>query len=141
MVNLIPKIAKMLGVELGEDFKIKDNHDNSLSNETYKFSKDALLYKYQDTDADAYCLASSFTLYSLLTGDVEVSKLPWKPKEGDYYYYFDLLCDKWIVRTCMWLGLPYEYALLDKGWVYKTCEEAEAALPKVATEIGVNYEI
>lgn len=36
---------------------------------------------------------------------------------------------------------PNEYALLDKGWVYRTKEEAEAALPKVATEIGVKYEL
>lgn len=86
--NLIPEICKLLGVELGEEFKLKDNHDNSLSNETYKFSKDALLYKYQDTDADAYCLASSITLCSLLTGDVEVSKLPWKPKKNEAYYTF-----------------------------------------------------
>ena len=36
---------------------------------------------------------------------------------------------------------PNEYALLDKGWVYRTCKEAQAALPKVAAEMGVEYEL
>ena len=34
-----------------------------------------------------------------------------------------------------------EYALLDKGWVYRSKEEAEAALPAVAKEMGVEYEL
>lgn len=44
-------------------------------------------------------------------------------------------------RKQWWDSLPHEYALLDKGWVYRTRAEAEAALPKVATEIGVKYEL
>lgn len=32
-------------------------------------------------------------------------------------------------------------SLLDKGWVFRTREEAEDALPAVAKEIGVEYEI
>lgn len=70
--NLIPEIAKMLGVELGEEFKIEGD------NRTYWFDLD---------------------------------------------------------------GLPNEYALLDKGWVYRSQAEAEAALPAVAAEMGVRYEL
>lgn len=67
--------------------------------------------------------------------------LPWKPRKGDVYYSFALLGDTWVVRP-LWCGdFPNEYALIDKGWVYRTKEEAEAALPKVATEIGVKYEL
>lgn len=36
---------------------------------------------------------------------------------------------------------PNEYALLDKGWVFHTKEEDKAALPAVAKEMGVEYEI
>lgn len=137
--NIIPEIAKLLGVELGEEFELKDKQDNCVSTEIYKFSEDSLLYRYRDHER--YYTALSKTLYPLFRGDYEVIKLPWKPKEGDYYYHFDLIGGKWIVRAAMWLGIPYEYALLDKGWVYKTCGEAEAALPKVAKELGVEYEI
>lgn len=134
MANLIPKIVELLGVELGEEFKL-----DTCGDDIFKITKSGLWMK-KDTGKDEW-VEKPFKFAMLCKGDGEVVKLPWKPKEGDYYYYFECICDKWVVRTCMWLGLPYEYAFLDKGWVYKTCEEAEAALPKVATEIGVNYEI
>lgn len=141
--NLIPKIAELLGVELGEEFKLKDKQDNCVSTELYKFSEDSLLYRYQDQDG--YYTALSLTLYQLFRGDYEVIKLPWKPKKGDTYFTFVLMVvlmgDKWVVRSSRWGGLPNEYALLDKGWVYRTKEEAEDALTKVAAEMGVEYEI
>ena len=132
--NLIPEIAKMLGVELGEEFKIKGD------NRTYWFDLDGLHsgeYVVEDED-DAM-------LHDLLCGEVEIIKLPWKPKKGEYYYTFVLMVvlmgDKWVVRSSRWGGLPNEYALLDKGWVYRSQAEAEAALPKVAKEMGVEYKI
>ena len=97
------------------------------------------MYRYQDQDG--YYTALSPTLYRLFRGDYEVIKLPWKPKKGEYYYTFGLLGDKWVVRSVWWGGFPNEYALLDKGWVYRSQAEAEAALPKVAAEMGVEYEI
>ena len=44
------------------------------------------------------------------------------------------------MRQC-WLDGPIDLALLGKGWVYRTEEEAAAALPKVAAEIGVEYKL
>ena len=40
-----------------------------------------------------------------------------------------------------WIEGPCCYALLEKGWVYRTQEEAKSALPKVAKELGVEYEL
>ena len=48
---------------------------------------------------------------------------------------------KWIVHLLWWAGSPNGYALLEKGWIYRTQEEAEAALPAVAAEMGVEYEL
>ena len=75
--------------------------------------------------------------YEELHGTIQVKK----PKKGDVYYTFELLGDKWVVRSLWWGGFPNEYALLEKGWVYRTKEEAEAALPDVAAEMGVEYEL
>ena len=132
--NLIPEICKMLGVELGEEFKIEGD------NRTYWFDLDGLHsgeYVAEDED-DAM-------LHDLLCGEVEIVKLPWKPKKGETYYTFVLMVvlmgDKWVVRSSRWGGLPNEYALLDKGWIYRTCEEAQAALPEVAAEMGVEYKL
>ena len=77
----------------------------------------------------------------MLKGKMEIVKLPWKPKKGDVYFTFGRLGDKWVVRSLWWGGFPEEYALLDKGWVYRSEEAAQAALPKVAAEIGVEYKI
>lgn len=70
-----------------------------------------------------------------------IDKLPWKPKKGDAYYTFEVFRGKWVVRSLWWTGAPCNYALLDKGWVFRTKEEAEDALTKVAAEMGVEYEI
>lgn len=132
--NLIPEICKMLGVELGEEFKIKGREGA-----IYKFSVAGLLVS--DDDAEKVYTATHVPLVGLVRGDIEIVKLPWKPKKGEYCYTFELLGDKWAVRPSWWGGFPNEHALLDKGWVYRTKEEAEAALPKVAAEMGVDYEL
>lgn len=141
--NLIPEIARMLGVEIGEEFKIKDKHGEFVSDKTYKFSENALMYFHQDDNI--YRIVSRTTLCSLLNGNYEVVKLPWKPKKGEKYYTFvlmvTLMSDKWVVRSSRWDGLPNEYALLDKGWVYRSEKEAQAALPSVAKELGVEYKL
>ena len=132
--NLIPEIARMLGVEIGEEFKIKGREGA-----IYKFIVDGLLVS--DDDAEKVYIATNVPLVGLVRGDIEIVKIPWKPKKGDVYFTFDLMGDKWGTHSYWWGGFPDEYALLDKGWVYRTKEEAEAALPKVATEIGVKYEL
>lgn len=123
--NLIPKIAELLGLELGEKFKIKGDVG------TYEFGLEGLWGDY-GTDAEA--------LEAILCGSAEIVKLPWKPKKGDAYFTFVLMGDKCGVGSLHWGGFPNEYGLLEKGWVYRTCAEAQAALPKVAAEMGVEYE-
>jgi hypothetical protein len=131
--NLIPEIARMLGVELGEKFEIKGSKGL-----VYKFVDDELIVNSTD-DKGISGLTANMTLVSLLKGKREIIKLPWKPKKGETYYTFELLGDKWVVRSSRWGGFPNEYALLDKGWVYRSQAEAEAALPAVATEMGVKF--
>ena len=132
--NLIPEIAKMLGVELGEEFKIK--------------GYDGLTYKLTDAGLELTTVDVQKTkwfdhgaLNSLLKGKREIVKPPWQPKNGDVYFTFGLLGDKWVVRSLWWGGFPEEYALLSKGWMYRTEKEVQAALPTVAKELGVEYKL
>lgn len=135
--NLIPEIAKMLGVEIGEEFKVKGYEL------TYMITDDKGLMATNDSPETGWkpANAANALFVALLNGTDEIVKLPWKPKKGDAYFTFELLGGKWVVRSFWWGGFPNEYALLDKGWVYRTCEKAQAALPKVATEFGVDYEL
>lgn len=136
--NLIPKIAHMLGVEVGEEFKLKG------SRLTYKFYNNGIEYIYGENKGVR--ILSADAILALLRGQDEVIKLPWKPKTGDTYYYFINVYDftnaygKWTVHSRWWSGTPSEYALLKAGWVFRTKEEAETALPAIAKEFGVEYE-
>lgn len=133
--NLIPEICKMLGVEIGEEFKVE-----GVADKTYKFIIDELIVCGEENTNHGY-VSANMMLVSLAKGDANLIKLPWKPKKGDVYFTFDLMGDKWGTHSYWWGGFPDEYALLDKGWIYRTEKEAEAALPKVAKEMGVDYEI
>lgn len=124
--NLIPQIAEMLGIELGEEFKVGNNSVR------FWFDLDGL--------HSEECVTADYTLYHLVCGNCQIIKLPWKPKHKDKYWTFyinnhDKLDTDWNI----WTEEVAELARLKAGWVYRTREEAEAALPAVAAEIGVEY--
>lgn len=130
--NLIPEICKMLGVEIGEKFKIKgDGH-------TYSIKLDGL-------HSDQYAMEDDYaTLLDLLCGEAKIVKMPWKPKEGQTVYSFYSVGLDGVLKVVdfIWVNDIITFqALVKAGWVYKTREEAEAALPKVAAELGVEYEL
>lgn len=133
--NLIPKIAEMLGVELGEEFKIK--------------GYDGLTYKLTDNGLELTAVDGQKTkwfdhgaLNSLLKGKMEIVKLPWKPKFADRYFgFFEFNGKLQICRYDIWRGSISEEAQYRCGWIFRTREEAEAALPAVAKEMGVEYEL
>lgn len=135
--NLIPEICKMLGVELGEEFEIK-----GYKGLVYKFVDDELIVNSTD-DRGISGLTANMTLVNLLKGEREIIKLPWKPKREGTFWTFcingddddDLLEVDWYV----WHEDVDDLARLKAGWVYRTRAEAEAALPAVAKEMGVEY--
>lgn len=133
--NLIPQIAHMLGVELGEEFKIKGAADWML----FHFEEHGLRVRNVDEKVELSDGVDSALFERLLGGYLEIIKLPWKPKMYEEYWTFGKLGKQWIVGTLIWKELPYEILLLGKGWVYRTRAEAEAALPKVAKEMGVEF--
>lgn len=131
--NLMCEICKMLGVELGEEFKVVyKTHFEIICNFTM-----AGLFVHKG-DSGKY---EKELLADIICGKAEIVKLPWKLKKGDAYFSFVLMGDKWGVGSLHWGGFPNEYGLLEKGWVYRTCAEAQAALPAVAKEIGAEYEL
>lgn len=136
--NLIPVIAEMLGVKLGEEFKIK-GHDGL----TYKFNLDGL----SATPDNRTYVSAANALVALVIGKLEITKLPWKPKYDDVFYTFllDFKDDGdgyvWKVAECFWDDSPVDFAFLKAGWAFRTRAEAEATLPNVAKELGVEYEL
>ena len=132
--NLIPEIARMLGVELGEEFKIK-GYDGL----TYKLTDNGL--KLTTVDGQKTKWFDRGALNSLLKGKMEIIKLHYRPDYRQMYWTFGLKDGIWVVVPREWEDYPAEILLADKGWTYRTREEAKDALPKVAAEIGVEYKL
>ena len=134
--NLIPEICKMLGVELGEEFKIKGYRL------TYMITDDKWLIATDDSPETGWSPANTLFV-DLLNGDAEIVKIPWKPKKGEKYwgFWYSQLNDAWLVSLYTWSNNPDDFAFYKAGWVFRSKKEAKAALPAVAKEIGVRYEL
>lgn len=133
--NLIPDVAQMLGVALGEEFKVKGD-DYELS---YIFTDDGLKITYAG-GIEISQVSTNSAFVALVMGEDEIVKLPWKPKKGEDYYTFGGSDGSWRVSQQHWTCHPFDLALFEKGWVYRTRAEAEAALHAVAAEMGVKHE-
>ena len=116
--NYMADVSKMLGVELGEEFKIDG------SNLIYKFLENGLCCK-----CDGAWLPAKHQFLDLIKGELEIVKLPWQPKKGDEYYYpgegFNNIC------RALWENTVFGFAYKEAGLIFKTYEECEAALPEL----------
>lgn len=145
--NLIPEAVKLLGLEIGEKFQLR--HFSSRATLEYEYAINGV-GNLEYFDNGMWGGYSNISLQDLLGGAYEIIKLKWKPKTGEVFWTFlskpayngiKMKCELWEVEGMAWLATPCDIALFDKGWVYRTQAEAEAALPEVAKELGVEYEL
>lgn len=119
--NCMPEVAKMLGVEIGEEFDILVNETEMLVHGPYKIIDNAIV--------DYVGCKTKNLLYGLLTGEYTLQKRPWRPKEEKMYWF--VLPDggtNWgIFRKNKANGL----SLLNMGNCFPTKEAAEAAVPEM----------
>lgn len=120
-MNHMPEIAKMLGVELGEKFTFEDLDGEMMGIAVIEESGFKLL-EYNINYTNSWF---QYTLENLLTGKYTIKRKPWKPKEGDKFWYID--ADK-VIRSYNNFNHYYSdhmnyYKL---GNCYCTHEEAEA---------------
>ena len=129
-MNLIPKIAEMLGVEIGEEFNAKHaNIGKILTNSKeepaiFKFGNDGLYAKCSDGSGDFFLIGMG----NFLKGDYEIVKLPFEPKDGDLYWGVGWvgLNENVFVGTCVWHDTQENYADKYCGNCFRTEAEAEA---------------
>lgn len=120
--NYMAEVAKMLGVELGEEFKI-----NECGNEPYKLTEKGL----ETFVANGWRGQGEFMFMWLIKGEHEIIKLPWKPKKGENYYYVSWCKEngKWIISAAeaeYWPIYDGDALRVDIGNCFQTIEEAEA---------------
>lgn len=120
--NYMPEVAKMLGLEIGEEFDILYKDGTATELGPFKFTNETIL----DCDGDEL---QCWRLCCLLTGDYTIQKRPWRPKYDDEY---------WIVFTNGNVGWQYfrkghtgHIANLNMGNCFPTKEAALAAVPEM----------
>ena len=114
--NYMADVARMLGVELEEEFKIDG------SNLIYKFFENGLYLRCSEG-----WLPAKYQFLDLIKGECNIVKFPWTPKTNEAYYrpsrkFFG-------VTSEVWTDNPYDYAFKEAGMIYRTEKECEAALP------------
>ena len=127
--NLISNIAWFLGVELGEEFKLRILEKEVCEPGIYKFDLGEGLVK-KDKNG-VFNSNSSIEFEDLCLGNYEVVKLPWEPKNCDDYYVLDARTG--IIECYSWGATTFDLAVKAMGIIYRT--EAEAK-----THMAEDYE-
>jgi len=108
-MNYMPEVLKVLGVEIGEIFNIKE-----LVLNPYYFDDECILINSRG-DNMGYT-----TIVELIRGVFTIEKLPWKPKEGEYYWCVTADEDS---TKVMWRGYMRDFYSYNAGNYFRTAEE------------------
>lgn len=83
-MNYIPKIAEVMGLKIGEQFKVKVGGEETTT--IFWFVDDGLKYAVTKGVEGYTGYASNQTLVSIVNGEYEIVKLPWVPRIGETYW-------------------------------------------------------
>ena len=119
--NYMPEVAKILGVEIGEEFEIIINEMKMLTHGPYKITDNAIV--------DYVGCKTKSLLYGLLTGEYTLQKRPWRPKVGDAFFY--VLTNGEIQKYVFEIDNIHTLMLFSFGNCFPTEEAAEAAVPEM----------
>lgn len=121
--NYMADVAKLLGVELNDEFELNG------SNAIYKLSQYGFFFKC----GSSWMRASDYLLIDIIKGEYEIKKLPWKPKSEQFYCYIvwrriDNISGWEIeVETTFFSAFSaVDNLRVDVGNCFRTKEEAEA---------------
>ena len=118
--NHMAEVAALLGVELGEPFKISDD-TYGIRQSYYRLTEENGCEISDDNTS--WVTVSAEVLKWLIMGDVRISKLPWKPAIGTEYYVPSItLAKKYDIRK--WYSIEDNERHYNLGIVCKTRYEA-----------------
>ena len=131
--NYMAKVAKLLGVELGESFKITSYTEGDYQN-YYRLTENNCL-EMSDDGVEWKMTTAAVLLKYILMGDIRIVKLPWKPAIGVEYYIPSItLAKKHDIRK--WYNIEDNQRHYNLGIVCKTREEAVALTEKMLVAIN-----
>lgn len=127
--NLIPIIAKELGVSIGEEFKLT-HYDTK-----WRFTENNLQFfnLFGPEEDQGWLNALDETLGKVIMRKLQIIKPPFKPKLGQpYWTYRGDWEPEWELK---WCGIAWELMALKAGCVFRTKEEALDARPEKFKEL------
>lgn len=125
-MNYIPKIAEVMGLKIGEQFKVKVGGEETTAK--FWFVDDGLKYAVTKGVEGYTGYASNQTLVSIVNGEYEIVKLPWVPRIGETYWCVKPSSDPDYPQTAL-VTMNYSvFSLFNLifGNYFQTQEEAEA---------------
>lgn len=129
-MNYFKQVAEMLGVKLDEEFKLNSGDDCFQA--MYKITKDGLLYNIGTR------WEGSSSLGRIISGQLTIVKLPWKPKNGELYWHYSEAWKEGI--SCDWEGGFNDLLLWKAGNCFRTEEEATAKGKEIMKQIRKEFE-
>lgn len=134
-MNYYKQFAEMLGLELEQEFILTDADGKKINYASYKITENGLCFK--ETTNRAWHSESSIFLKNLLSGDYKAVPKPWKPKDGEQYWYYDNRCG---AECTHWNNFNYDYYTWKIGNCFRTEKEALTKGKKIMEELLKEYE-
>lgn len=133
-MNYMKQVAEMLGVELNEEFWVKELFRGGDSKLKCKITEFGLRIFHDGGNVSAWARNDAM-LTRLIFGDesIELVKPPFVPKSGKEYWTF--INDCWEIVSFRWRGCLSDFMRLKCGMVFLTKEEARTARPRVYQEL------
>lgn len=118
--NYIPEVAKILGVEIGEEFNLLNKDGEATTGSPYKFEDNGFI--------NCYGTSQSHVLIKILRGDYTVQEPLWKPEQGNLCWFIKtdgtVYLDRFIVDS-------QHLSMLSMGNCFSEASEAEAHIEEM----------
>lgn len=127
-MNKWKEVASLLGLELEEEFKIKDDDT------TYKFTSNGL--KFFSVFSNKFVPCRGSVIYESFSDSSIIIKKPWKPKIDEKYW----CCLGGSVNSHIFIGDGIDLSFWKSGNCFRTREEAEVKGKKIFDKLKKEYE-
>ena len=134
-MNYYKQFAEIFGLELEQEFSLIKSDGEKVDDDLYKITEDGIFYQ---KEKNGFWLSEPSSTFScLLKGSYKAVPKPWKPKNGERYWYYSPLSRKTFYLTRE-DGLD-DLLLWKAGNCFKTREEAETKGKKIMEQIAKEF--
>lgn len=127
-MNHMTEVAKLLGVELGESFKITSDTQGDYQN-YYRFTENNCI-EFSDDSVEWKMTTAAVLLKDILMGDIRIIKLPWKPMDNEHYFIPEIRTPE-MFGYLRWANDDVDNYMYKHGLICRTKEEAIALAEKM----------